>query len=198
MSDSDPDELIIEDPASPPSDFDDLAPPPQVSPVVVRSLELASGFFRDFDFSLTEVNRLAITCPSGILPRFFAHINGFDHHPHLMTLSITLADPPFTTRPALIEVSHPVFGSNFSGSPLVKAAILNFFTGQFKPKKSYRSWPLVRTPIGKVSDASLAQLVQEGFSVECAARGLLATRNGLAEARRFLLNGPSEKMGGRP
>jgi poly [ADP-ribose] polymerase 6/8 len=196
--DSEPEEVIIEDDSTPPSPSDSPAEIITVSPVVVFNLETCATVLPRFQFELAGARQLKIRFPSSVLPRSLSIVNQFDLHPTLMEVILDLAEIPFNSPPLRVEVTNPIFNTNFPGRPLILDALNRFFQPGFQPKKTYQSWDLIREPVGTPPDALIARLASEGFELEAAAHALVLTHGNLSRAKEFLLTGTTPGLSGRP
>jgi len=157
-------------------------------PIVQRNISQCQALLPNFEIEAESSLTFRIRFPSIVLPCSFAVVNEFDRHPTFLDLSVVLSDNSFK-KSHLYEVTHPLFGVEFPGRPLIQTAVRSFFQEDYKPRDQYRSQLYLLWSDGTASDLVVDFLTSEGYDVHKARRAAVLTRNDIDAARAFLLTG---------
>jgi poly [ADP-ribose] polymerase 6/8 len=170
-------------------DFVLTSDPPPVLSILPGVCSTMEAVLPRFQFAVLSATRFQIKIPSLVLPSSLAAVNHFDTDPVLLDVVLDLQCNSLDTGVTLESLSHPVFGTNFPGRPLVQARFDHFFSPFDPPTPSYRSALYVLEPTGEADGGQVAELVASGFREDVAARALILTRGDLAAARDYLVTG---------
>jgi hypothetical protein len=159
------------------------------SPILTPSIRICEIYLPRVTFTQKDLNTVQITLPTSFLPDRISTVNGFDQHPILLQLTLSLFSIHSFESGTITELLNPVYGHLFPGRFLVRQAATDFLSPSYRPKHKYRCQLYVMEAQGTPDDHNLARLMSEGFSIEHATRALILTQERVAAAREFLLTG---------
>ena len=144
MNDNDDDEVIIgDDDSSPnflgsPTNSDEIPKLISFSSFLQPQVDLISKELPNFKPYYNNTSTITFQVPANIIPSSLQMVCGFYFSPILIEVTLTFKNPSWTLPLSSFSATHPVFGQNYIGRPLIQETIRNFFTASYKPKPQYR------------------------------------------------------------
>ncbi|KAH0788104.1 UBA/TS-N domain containing protein [Histomonas meleagridis] len=132
---------------------------------------------------------VSFNLPRTFLPLSLQAVFGFLVHEVILEIHIELDDYDWTKEPKRLSISHPIYGKQYTGRPLVQAAVKKFFSKNFSPKAIYQSEIYLLTPTGEPDEDKVNTLIHEGYDKVKSQNALVLCGNNLAQAKKFLRTG---------
>lgn len=148
--DDDEEVIIGDDEGSPnfigtPSNSTDIQKPIpflSLSQFLRHHLEYFQNILPSFKPDLSE-SCFKFKIPSNLLPSSLRMVCGFYIMPTLLEVTLTFQTPNCKSPLSTFKADHPYYHQNYVGRPLIYDTIRAFFSDTYKPKREYRSMPVL-------------------------------------------------------
>lgn len=163
-------------------------------PAFENSISLFQSYVTDVDVQILPNKAIEVTIPSIILPLTLRVAYGFFETDILLTCWFMLDNYDWRKPPSSIEITNPQ-NSNYYGKSLVENAKTHFFSENYRPKKSYRSVPLLVSSQNESDDSIVQKIESAGYTHNQAVRASSLCGNDFEKSVTFLQTGQFPQEG---